>query len=271
MMRACALAIGGLDPGGGAGILADARAIQRTGAFAAAAVSVWTVQSTAGLERVAPVAPREVLDACACVLAHQRVRAIKTGALGDARMVRRIAEWLGEHPRVPVIVDPVVRATRTASADPRTALLDARAVKVLRDELLPRATLVTPNADEARALTGIVVVDAASAEAAARALLSYGARAVLLKGGHVPGDRVCDILVHARGMRTWSRARVALPPLHGGGCTLAALIAGYLAQRAGQRVDARVLEDAVSRARVVHGRALRRAVSVGGPMRVLVP
>lgn len=264
----CALAIGGLDPGGGAGVLADTRAFQRVGAFGAAVVSVWTVQSTAGLERVGPVPQRDITDAIACVLANQNVRAIKTGALGDVTTLRAVLRMLVSQRKIPIVVDPVIRATTTTKAGVR--LLETRAVDVVRKELFPRALLVTPNAEEAHALTGIRIANRASAEQAAREILGMGPRAVLLKGGHIAGDRVYDVLVTKNTTRVWSRMRIALPKIHGGGCTLAALITGLLAMRPGFLVSDALLELVIARARHLHARALRHAIDVGGPMRVLV-
>jgi hydroxymethylpyrimidine/phosphomethylpyrimidine kinase len=271
-VSACVLAIGGLDPGGGAGLAADLRAVGAAGAFGCAAIAVITVQSTAGLRGVTPIAPRDVTAQAREVLRHQRVRAIKTGALGTEANVRAVADLVARHPGVPAIVDPVLAPTRG-----RARLLAERALEAMRRALLPRAALVTANAPEAEALTGGRVSNVSEAHDAALALCKLGARAALVKGGHLTGTQAIDVLAiqadrghDAIEMRA---KRLRLPPIHGGGCTLAALIAGRVAvdRRTWHGADAAVVIDAIRWAKRVHHRLLAGARDVGGPMRVLVP
>ncbi len=193
-MTACALAIGGLDPGGGAGLAADLRAFAAAGAFGCAAVAVVTVQSTAGLVAARPVAAREVVAQAAEVLRHQRVRAVKLGALGSEANVRAVARLLARHARVPVVVDTPMLPTRGTGR-----LLARRALAAVREELLPRATLVTVNAAEAHALAGEPVRTVGEAHDAARALVRAGARAALVKGGHLGGPSAIDVLALREG------------------------------------------------------------------------
>jgi hydroxymethylpyrimidine/phosphomethylpyrimidine kinase len=267
----CALAIGGLDPGGGAGIAADLRAFAAAGAFGCAAVAVVTVQSTAGLRSVRAIPAREVAAQAGEVLRHQRVRAVKVGALGSEANVRAVAKLLAGYPAVPVVVDTPMLPTRG-----KARLLAARALAALREELLPRATLVTVNADEAGALLSEPVRTVGAAHDAARALVKMGARAVLVKGGHLgpaDGPSAVDVLAIGGEVVELRAKRLVIAPVHGTGCTLASLIAGRLAAReegAGARVDAEGLVAAIRWAKRVHHAALARAVDVGGGMRVLV-
>ena len=253
MKYACVLAIGGLDPSGGAGILADATAIRLGGAFACAVATVLTVQSTRGLVRAEPVAPRVWLAQARCVLADQNVRAIKIGALGNAENVRAAAKLVAAH-RLPVVVDPVMLPSRG-----RARLLDPRALDALRRNLLPRATLVTPNVAEAEALTGLHVRNMSEAYGAASELVEMGAFAALVKGGHLPGKDVVDVLA-VRGLDdgvgvTGPRRRLRRP-IHGTGCTFASLVAAKLAL--GEDVV-----EAVRDAKRMHSKWLELAVDVG--------
>jgi hydroxymethylpyrimidine/phosphomethylpyrimidine kinase len=261
----CALAVGGLDPGGGAGLAADLRAFAAAGVFGCAAASMMTVQSTAGLKSVQVVPAREVVAQVAEVLRHQRVRAVKVGALGSEANVRALARLLARHPEVPVVVDTPMLPTRG-----RTRLLAARAIAVLKGELMARAMLVTVNLAEARVLLGERVRTVDEAHDAARALCRTGARAVLVKGGHMDGDDAIDVLSVGGEVIELRARRLALPPVHGTGCMLASLIAGRIARRAGVRVDSTEIVAAIRWAKRVHHAALARAVDVGGGMRVLV-
>jgi hydroxymethylpyrimidine/phosphomethylpyrimidine kinase len=265
MLGLCALAVGGVDPGGGAGIAADLRAFQAVGVFGCAAVTLVTVQSTDGLRSSTVLLPRLVLEQAKEVTRAQRVLAVKIGALGSLGNVRAVARWLSSSIDVPVVVDPVMVPTRGTSR-----LLASRAIDAMRDELLPCATLVTANAPEAALLTGQRVTTVAEARRAARRLVALGAKAALVKGGHLVAEEDAVDVLFVRGKVIELRAkRLALRPTHGGGCVLASLIAGLLARPGGE--PARRLEAAVRRARKLHREALENAVDVGGAMRVLVP
>jgi hydroxymethylpyrimidine kinase/phosphomethylpyrimidine kinase len=264
---ACALAVGGVDPGGGAGVLADLRAFERAGAFGCAAVALTTVQSIAGL-RAVHVEPARRLVAEVCeVLEHQRVRAIKVGALGSLANVRAISRVLSAHRGIPVIVDTPMLPTRG-----RARLTDARALPEVMSSLLPLATLLTVNADEARAFLGCQVRSLEDARDAARALSGLGARGVLVKGGHLRGPFATDVL-HIDGLVVEIRAtRLSGGPVHGTGCTLASLIAGRLACTLEEGLpDRRMLLSAVRWAKRIHHAALASAVRVGRGMRVMMP
>jgi hydroxymethylpyrimidine/phosphomethylpyrimidine kinase len=264
----CALAIGGLDPGGGAGIAADLRAFAAAGVFGCAALAVLTVQSTAGLRSMRSLAASEVVAQAGEVLRHQRVRAVKVGALGNQANVRAVARLLARHPDIPLVVDTPMRPTRG-----KAQLLAARALATLRGELLPLATLVTVNLQEAEALVGEPVRTVGEAHDAARTLARTGARAVLVKGGHFSSAisaSAIDVLAIDDEVVELRARRLNLPAVHGTGCTLASLVAGRLAARDGLRLDASDLVAAIRWAKHVHHAALGRAVDVGGTMRALM-
>lgn len=260
---ACALAIAGLDPSGGAGLAADLRAFAAAGAWGCAAVAVVTVQSTAGLRASRALEARELEAQVREVCRHQRVRAIKTGALGSAENVR-VVERIAAHSRVPLVVDPVLGATR---ANGGARLLDRDALAAMI-RLAGRATLVTPNVAEAEALLGARIANVEDAARAARGLVARGARAALVKGGHLRGREAVDVL--AIGGRTLAlRApRDRGVEVHGTGCTLASLVAGRLAVGRGVLDDARLVE-AVRWAKRRLTRSIGRAVRVGDGARVM--
>jgi hydroxymethylpyrimidine/phosphomethylpyrimidine kinase len=258
--RPCVLVLAGLDPGGGAGLLADARAITAAGAFACGVATILTTQSTCGLRRWEPVRPALWTSQASVVLGDQDVRAIKVGALGRTSNVRALGAFLAAHRAIPAVVDPVLVPTRGTGR-----LLEERAIDALRTEVVARATLVTANATEAEALTCARVTNLEEARVAAHAIVTMGARAALIKGGHLTGARAIDVLaLHgARKLTELGATRLELPKkIHGAGCTLSALIAGRLAVGDG-------LVDAVRWAKRVHHRALARAIDVGGDLAVL--
>jgi len=262
----CALTIGGLDPGGGAGIAADLRAFAAAGVFGCAAVAVITVQSTAGLRSARAVPARNLRAQVEEVLRHQRVRAIKLGALGSRENVLAVARILARGPRrddIPVVVDTAIRPTR---GDAR--LLAADAWSAMRDALLPHAALVTLNLDEAFALLGERVRTVSEAHDAARALVRTGARAVLIKGGHMRGPSAIDVLAMDDQVIELRARRLSIPSTHGTGCTFAALVAGRLA-RESHRVSRDSLLSAIRWAKRVHHGALGRVADVGHGMRVI--
>jgi hydroxymethylpyrimidine/phosphomethylpyrimidine kinase len=265
----CALAIGGNDPGGGAGIAADLRAFAAAGAFGCAAIAVLTVQSTAGLVSTRAVPSQQLTAQVREVVRHQRVASVKVGALGSRENVRAVTRWLVGHPQLPTVVDPVMLPTRG-----HARLLAADALEAMR-ALVGRASLVTANAHEAALLVGREVATVAQARTAALALCAMGAHAALVKGGHLEGPEAVDVLALRKGGRVilLRARRLRLRPLHGGGCVHASLVAGRLAVdgTAYRKDPMDAVIRAVRWARRVHHRALARAVDVGGPMRVLLP
>ena len=262
----CALAIGGLDPGGGAGVLADLRAFAATGAFGGAVVAVSTVQSTSGLESARATGAREIIEQARAVLRHQRVKAVKVGALGTRANVMAVARLLAGHPELAVVLDTPMLPTRG-----RSRLLARDAVVALRTKLLPRATLVTVNASEAATLVGEEVRTPGEAHDAALALVGMGAFAALVKGGHLQGASATDVLAVGGEVIELRARRLGVGAgVHGTGCTLASLVAGRLARRRNARVDRDALVAAVRWAKRVHHAALADAADVGGAARVLV-
>jgi len=239
------LSIAGHDPVGGAGIQADIETALALGCQPATAITCLTVQDTINVAELASIDPDLVAKQGRAVLADLPVRAIKVGLLGSAAVASAIADVLAEAGDVPIVVDPVLAAGGGRD------LADPALIAVLLDALLPRATLTTPNSDEARRLTGRD--DPADCAAA---LLRAGCRAVLLTGGHEPGDRLVNRLYQPRQPeRTFETPR--LPGrFRGTGCTLATAIAAGLATGLG-------LDEAVQRAMDFTSAAIRAARPLG--------
>lgn len=218
------LVIAGSDSGGGAGIQADIKTITALGGYAATAITAVTVQNTLGVTGVHPI-PLDVIAAQArAVLDDIGADAIKTGMLGDVGVVETVAAAIDHAGGVPVVVDPVMIAKGGA------ALLAEAAIGAVKTLMIPRAALLTPNAPEAAALTGLTVETTDDLRRAGEALLTLGAKAVLMKGGHIDGERVVDVLMTADGETTFEGERIETRHTHGTGCTLASACATGLAQ-----------------------------------------
>jgi hydroxymethylpyrimidine/phosphomethylpyrimidine kinase len=251
------LVIAGSDSGGGAGIQADLKTITALRAFAATAITALTAQNTQGVFAMHPVPPDFVARQMELVLTDIGADAIKTGMLGSAEVIEAVAgvyERLSQG--VPLVVDPVMVAKGGAP------LLLPHAQGALRERLLPLATLITPNLPEAESLTGMTIRGVTEMRAAAEALLDMGPAAVLLKGGHLPGPEVIDVLRTRQGERLFEDARIETRATHGTGCTLASAIAAGLAQG----LD---LEPAIARARHYLRQAILSAPGLGhghGPL-----
>jgi len=222
--RGRVLIIAGSDCGGGAGVQADIKTVTALGGYAATAITAITVQNTLGVTGVHPI-PLDIIEAQArAVLDDIGADAIKTGMLGDVATVELVAWLLDSAAGVPAVIDPVMVAKGGAS------LLAAGAVEAVRTLMVPRAALLTPNAPEAEALTGLAVHDLDGQRRAGEALLAMGARAVLMKGGHVGGERVVDLLMTPDGETSFEGERIDTRHTHGTGCTLASACATGLAQ-----------------------------------------
>ena len=218
------LIIAGSDSGGGAGIQADIKTVTALGGYAATAITAVTVQNTLGVTGVHPI-PLDIIEAQArAVLDDIGADAIKTGMLGDAATVERVARVLDRAVGIPAVIDPVMIAKGGAS------LLETPAIQAVKRLLIPRAALLTPNAPEAEALTGLTVENVDGQRRAGEALLAMGAKAVLMKGGHVAGERVIDILMTGDSETTFEGERIETRHTHGTGCTLASACATGLAQ-----------------------------------------
>ena len=222
--RGRVLIIAGSDSGGGAGIQADIKTVTALGGYAATAITAITVQNTLGVTGVHAV-PLDIIEAQArAVLDDIGADAIKTGMLGDVATVERVARILDSAPGVVAVVDPVMVAKGGA------ALLEARAVAAVRELMIPHAALLTPNAPEAEALTGLPVLTTDDLRRAGDVLLGFGAKAVLMKGGHIAGERLTDLLITLDGETAFEGERIDTRHTHGTGCTLASACAAGLAQ-----------------------------------------
>lgn len=251
-----ALTIAGSDSGGGAGIQADLKTFAAYGVFGASALTAITAQNTLTVSAV-QILPADLVRAqIDAVLDDIGADAVKTGMLGGVAVVRAVVDALLAH-RVPaVVVDPVMIAKSG------NTLLDAEAVVAVRQWLLPRADVLTPNAPEAAALTGHEVHSLATAREAALRLHALGAKAVLVKGGHLPGDDVVDVLYDGHHVHELRGPRIPGTHTHGTGCTLASAIAAGLALGLG-------LEAAVVDARAYVAGAIAHAPGLGrghGPL-----
>ena len=256
-MKGRVLIVAGSDSGGGAGIQADIKAVTAMGAFAATAITALTAQNTEGVHGVVAVEPAFIAQQIEVVLTDIGADALKTGMLHSAEVIATVAESLKRHaPGVPLVVDPVM----VAKGGHRLLLTEAETA--LRDTLLPMAAVVTPNLPEAEVLAGFPVRTEADMKRAAEALAARGAKAVLLKGGHLEGDRVVDLLLQDGRIDRFEDARIASRHTHGTGCTPASAIAAGLAQKMS-------LVDAVRRARTYVREAIATAPGFGrghGPL-----
>lgn len=245
-----ALTVAGSDSGGGAGIQADLKTAAALGCYGMTAITAITAQNTVGVRAIHALPPELLAAQIDAVVEDIGVDAVKIGMLHDAAVVRVVAESIRRHRYAQVVLDPVMVAT---SGD---RLIAESTVSVLVAELFPLATLVTPNLDEAAWLIGRPIAAADQLEAAARELVALGANAVLLKGGHLPGDQVTDLLLE-RGAepRRWHSPRVATRNMHGTGCTLSTAIACELAL-------GRPLGDAVGAARAYVHAALAQGADI---------
>ncbi|MDB5954370.1 bifunctional hydroxymethylpyrimidine kinase/phosphomethylpyrimidine kinase [Ramlibacter sp.] len=231
------LSIAGSDSGGGAGIQADLKTFAALGCFGMTAITALTAQNTLGVRSIHAVPLQILADQIDAVVEDIGVDAVKIGMLHSADTVRAVAAALKRHGLKRVVLDPVMIATSGAK------LIDDAAIAVLVRELFPLAAVVTPNLDEAALLVGQPLRNEADMEAAARQLIERGAHAVLVKGGHLAGETVSDLLLQRGAAPMWLRAeRIASPNTHGTGCTLSSAIASELALGAD-------LPQAVQRAR----------------------
>jgi hydroxymethylpyrimidine/phosphomethylpyrimidine kinase len=256
-MRGRVLVIAGSDSGGGAGIQADLKACAAMDAYAMTAVTALTAQDTLGVHGVHPVPGAFIRQQIQLCLRDIGADAIKTGMLGDAATIDVVCDALAEAGEgIPLVADPVMVAKGGSN------LLAPDAVETMRRRLLPRATLLTPNIPEAEVLSGLGITGLDRMRDAAAALLAQGAQAVLLKGGHLEGARLFDLLATPDGEEVFESTRIDSRHTHGTGCTLASAIAAGLAQ-------GMALRDAVARGRAFVQAAIRAAPGLGqghGPL-----
>lgn len=245
------LSIAGSDSGGGAGIQADLKTFSALGCYGMTAITALTAQNTCGVRAIHAVPPQMLRDQIDAVMEDIGADAVKIGMLHSPEIVQTVAQAIDRHAMQHVVFDPVMVATSGA------VLIDNAAIEVLVRELFGRAAVITPNLDEAALLVGYPLGSKQDMERAALDLLAKGARAVLLKGGHLPGHTVMDLLLSAGGEKLWMEApRIDSSNTHGTGCTLSSAIAAYLALGAS-------LPDAVQQAR----NFVREALQAGAQVR----
>ncbi len=243
-----ALTIAGSDPSGGAGIQADLKTFHQFGVYGTSVITLLTAQNTQRLSSVEIMSPGLVDAQLLAVLEDIPPDSAKTGALGNAEIVRLIGERASRF-SFPLVVDPVMISKHG------TFLLRKDAVAALVQNLIPKAFLVTPNLHEAAALSGLPVSDLASMEEAARKIASMGPRAALIKGGHLPGEAV-DVLYWEGRIRRFAAPHLDTVHTHGTGCTYSAAITAELAK-------GRPLEEAVDLAKRFISRAIQTAPRLG--------
>lgn len=244
------LSIAGSDSGGGAGIQADLKTIAALGCYGMTAITAITAQNTTGVRGIHGVPLEMLADQIDAVVEDIGVDAVKIGMLHSADTVRTVAAAIERHRLQRIVLDPVMIATSGA------VLIGESAISVLVRELFPKALVITPNLDETALLVGRPLGNEADMEAAARQLLEMGARAVLVKGGHLTGDIVSDLLLERDADPCWMRgARIHSPNTHGTGCTLSSATAAHLALGA-------ALPQAVQRAREYVRGALQAGANV---------
>ena len=218
------LTIAGSDSGGGAGIQADLKTFSALGCFGMSALTALTAQNTCGVSAIHAVPPEMLRQQIDAVVQDIGVHAVKIGMLHSTEVVATVAQAIDRHHLPHVVLDPVMVATSGA------VLIEQPAVQALIAQLFGRVALVTPNLDEAALLVGRPLSSMDDMERAAQELLAMGAHAVLLKGGHLAGDEVHDLLLTQPGLRHWMHApRIASANTHGTGCTLSSAIAAHLA------------------------------------------
>ena len=253
-----ALTIAGSDSIAGAGIQADLKTFLAHGIYGVSALTAITAQSTTGVTKTFPL-PVEIVRAQIEAVSHDTtIAAVKTGMLATADIVQAVSESIRQLRPPHVVVDPVM----TASAGGARTLLAPEAVSILKTQLLPLATVVTPNLVEAATLSGIDVNSIASAREAARRIAGFGGGAVVIKGGHLPGPTAIDLLLFKGSFSELAAPRVHAADVHGTGCTFASSIAASLAL--GDDIPA-----AVEHAKRYITEAIAQSIQVGHGARIL--
>jgi hydroxymethylpyrimidine/phosphomethylpyrimidine kinase len=244
------MTVSGFDPLGGAGVIADLKTLGANGCYGVAAITAIDVRERAGaLNEVYPVSV-QILRACMIsILAESKVKAMKIGMLATRANAEAVLEMLEKHPSLPVVLDPLVRATGGID------LKDNSCVEFVRDRLLPRAMVITPNLPEAAALTGLKVEDVEDMKLAARKLIEMGARAVVVTGGHL--ERPVDVFADSSStLRTLAGDRIKPENIYGAACTFSSALAACVAL--GHPVD-----QAIILAKAYVTETIRRAYPVG--------
>ena len=242
------LTIAGFDPCCGAGVAADLKTFAAHGCYGLAAVTSLTVQNTVGVEAVHNTPSAELREQLELLARDCDIAAVKIGMLGNRGNTVVVAEFLDAHNFAHVVHDPVMKSSSGAE------LLDAGGIKYLAAELLKRASVITPNVPEAEILTGLAIKDVAAMEAAARRIVEMGARAVIVKGGHM--ERAVDVLFDGTRILQLGGERVRSDNTHGTGCTFASAIAAQLA-------SGRALPEAAMLAKAYVTKAIEKGYAIG--------
>lgn len=258
--RGSVLTVAGSDSGGGAGIQADLKTITLLGSYGSSVITALTAQNTRGVSGINGTSPFFVSDQLDAVLSDIAVDTVKTGMLFSADIIATVADKLGEYQKRIIVVDPVMVAKGGAN------LIDRSAINVLKDRLIPRTYLLTPNIPEAERLTGLTISNEEGMQEAARRLYRLGARNVLVKGGHLVAGDAVDILFDGSAFHRFTAPRILSKNTHGTGCTYSSAIATYLAQ-------GEPLREAVGRAKEFVTAAIRLGQPLGkghGPVNHLL-
>lgn len=249
------LTVAGFDPSSGAGVTADIKTIAAHGCYGVSCITALTVQSTAGVRRVAPVAPELVTETLQELVSDIPIAAIHIGMLGGGRVVKAVAEFLQEQRTKNVVLDPILKSSSGAD------LLDAEGARLLKERLLPLATVITPNLEEASALTGLAVRNPEEMRAAAHKLHALGAPAVVITGGHL--EKAIDLLsvTSQRGVEqeVFQSQRLRSKSTHGTGCAFATSMACHLAVGRGL-AEGVLLAKAYVAASISHAHPLGRGI-----------
>jgi len=246
------LTIAGSDSGGGAGIQADIKTITALGGYATSAVTALTAQNTQGVFGIEPVSPDFVIQQAEAVLSDIGADCIKTGMLANEKIIEAVVFIARKYKTIPLIVDPVMVAT---SGD---LLLEKEAFNLLTEQLFPLALLVTPNIPEAELLAHILITsEEGMIKAAQKIIDKSGCQAVLVKGGHLKGENIIDVLVTKQGdVERFTSKRIDSTSTHGTGCTLASAIATRIAL-------GEILPQAIIKARDYVRQAIKTAPKIG--------
>jgi hydroxymethylpyrimidine/phosphomethylpyrimidine kinase len=242
------LTIAGFDPSCGAGVVADLKTFAAHGCYGVAAITSLTVQNTQGVTAVHNTPSAELREQLEALAGDCQIAAVKIGMLGNRGNAVVLAEFLDAHKFAHVVHDPVMKSSSG------TELLDAAGIKFLATELLKRASVITPNVPEAEALSGLTIKDVADMEAAARKIVEMGARAVIVKGGHM--ERAVDVLFDGSEMVQLGGEKVKTENTHGTGCTFASALAAQLA-------GSRALNEAATLAKAYVTKAIEKGFPIG--------
>lgn len=247
--RPVVLSIAGYDPSSGAGITADVKTMAAHGCYGVTCITALTLQSTRGVVRVEPIEGRVISETLELLMDDMEIAAVKIGMLGSAEAARSVAAFLKRHPVRLVVLDPVIQSSSGAS------LISKEGLQIMKDRIIAQACVITPNIDEAAALTGMLVANWSEMEAAATRLHHMGARNVIITGGHL--DPPDDLVSHAGKPVTMLKgSRIASRSTHGTGCAFSTALACELAL-------GRELLEAAANAKHFVAEALRNAPAIG--------